>query len=31
MTAWVKNGTREVIGIVSSDVDLGFVRLRHHA
>jgi hypothetical protein len=23
MTAWVKNGTREVIGVVSSDTDLG--------
>jgi hypothetical protein len=25
MTGWLRNGTREVVGIVSSDTDLGYV------
>jgi leucyl aminopeptidase len=28
MTAWVKNGTDEVIGVVSSDVDIGLLALQ---
>jgi leucyl aminopeptidase len=28
MTAWVKNGTDEAIGIVSSDVDMGLTALQ---
>jgi bacterial leucyl aminopeptidase len=28
MTAWVKNGTDEAIGIVSSDVDIGLLALQ---